>query len=245
MINKNNSDFKKNNLIVIIPTYNEEKNIINILKDLNKLNLPCIIVDDCSIDNTRNIIDKYKKNNKNQIIYTIYKNENKGKSEALKDGTNYALKLNYEYICFIDGDYQHKPEDIPKLYKKLIEKNGDCIFGVRKYKNIPFYRIISNSVVSVLMSIFVSIYTFKLHIFKDVQCGFKIIKKDLLKNIYFGDRYSVEHLLALQLAQKKAKIIEDYISIEYHDDAVSYITTKLIINVPIDILKYIFKKKNK
>ncbi|HIP17641.1 MAG TPA: glycosyltransferase family 2 protein [Methanothermococcus okinawensis] len=229
-----------NKSIVIIPTYNEEKNILRVLNDLKNIPVDVIIVDDGSSDNTKEIIKNYMKNSsiKNKI-YTLFKDKNEGKSKAIRDGTELALKLNYEYIVYMDGDYQHKPKDIPKMFERLKKHNGDAIFGIRKYSSIPFHRRLSNYLASIIMSLIISIYVGKIYFFRDIQCGFRIIKSKFLRNIYYGEGYSVEHLIAIQLAKKNAKIIEEYIDIEYHADAFSHITTKKILDVVIEVAKYV------
>ncbi|ABR56134.1 glycosyltransferase family 2 protein [Methanococcus aeolicus] len=241
------------NLIVVIPAYNEEKNILKVLSELSNLNLDSIVVDDGSTDNTKRIVKEYidkttsnnnnKNKNNNVKIYTIFKSTNEGKAKALEQGTKFALEKGYKYICYIDGDYQHKPKDILPMFEKLKKKDADAVFGIRRYKHIPFYRIISNYLASVFMSVMVSIYALNFHIFKDIQSGFRIIKGDFLNDMYFGDGYSVEHLVALQLAKRKAKIVEEYISIEYHPNAISYITTKKIIDVVKEVAKFILHNK--
>jgi len=232
--------------IVIIPTYNEEKNILKVLKDLNTIPVDVLIVDDGSTDNTKKVIKEYldRGEYKNKI-YTIFKEKNEGKSKALKSGTELALKLGYKYIVFMDGDYQHKPKDIPKMFKKLKECKGDAVFGIRKYSSIPFHRQISNFLASVFMSILISLYVGRIYFFRDIQCGFRIIRGDLLRGMYFGEGYSVEHLIAIQLAKKGAKIVEEYIDVEYHPEAYSHITTRKILDVMVEVAKYImsdFKK---
>jgi glycosyltransferase involved in cell wall biosynthesis len=232
-------------LVVVIPAYNEEKNILKVLNDLDNLSIDSIVVDDGSLDGTKSVIENYIKNNttKNKI-YPIFKNKNEGKSKALEDGTKLALKQGYEYIVYMDGDYQHKPSDIPKMFKKLKETNADAVFGIRKYNHIPFHRQISNFMASIFMFLVVSIYSKKIYFFKDIQSGFRIIKSDFLNNVYFGEGYSVEHLMAIQLAKKNAKIVEEYIEIEYHPDATSYITTKKILDVMKEVAKFVlFHKK--
>ncbi len=236
----------KNNTVVIIPAYNEEKNIVNLLNDLKKLNfVDVIVVDDCSTDNTKNIIENYKSTNDDINLIPIYKTKNEGKSKALRDGTKLALKMNYKYVVYMDGDYQHKPKDIPKLFKKMKEKNANAVFGIRKYRHIPHHRKISNFLASLIMSIVISIYSLKFVYFRDIQCGFRVIESKFLDDIYFGDGYSVEHLLALQLVKKGAKITEEYVDIDYHDNAVSHITTKKIIDVGIEVAKFVIFGKPK
>jgi len=226
-------------IVAVIPAYNEEKNILKVLNDLNKLGIDSIVVDDGSSDRTKEIIEEYIKHNNKINIYPIFKDKNEGKSKALKDGTELALNHKYKYIIYMDGDYQHKPMDIPKMFKKLKEKNADAVFGIRKYRHIPFHRQISNFLASAFMSLVVSVYSKKIYFFRDIQSGFRIIKSDFLNNVYFGEGYSVEHLIALQLAKKNAKIVEEYIEIEYHPDATSYITTKKIIDVIKEVARFV------
>ena len=226
--------------VVIIPTYNEEKNILKVLEELNTIPVDALIVDDGSTDNTKKTIEEYLSRGKyKNKIYTIFKEKNEGKSKALKIGTELALKLGYKYIVFMDGDYQHKPKDIPKMFKKLMECKGDAIFGIRRYSSIPLHRQISNFLASVFMSILISLYVGRIYFFRDIQCGFRIIRGDLLRDIYFGEGYSVEHLIAIQLAKKGAKIVEEYIDVEYHPEAHSHITTKKILDVMVEVARYI------
>jgi len=230
-------------MIAVIPAYNEEKNIISVLKDLSDLNIDVVVVDDGSIDKTKKIIGEFlEKNEFKNKIFPIFKDKNEGKSKALEEGTNYAIKLGYNTIIYMDGDYQHKPKDIPPLIKKMESENADAVFGVRKYKHIPIHRQFSNFLASFIMSLTVSVFSGRIHIFKDIQCGFRIIKSKFLNGMYFGEGYSVEHLVALQLAQKNAKIVEEYVSIDYHPDAISHITTKKIIDVMKEVAKYVLNK---
>lgn len=131
-------------MIAIIPAFNEEKNILKVLKDLEKLRVDAVVVDDGSKDNTSKIVEEFAKKAKINV-YLIRNEKNEGKAKAIEKGTKFALSLNkYKYIIYIDGDYQHKPMDIPKLLKKLEDTNADAVFGIRKYKHIPLHRQISN-----------------------------------------------------------------------------------------------------
>ncbi|CAB3287117.1 Glycosyl transferase family 2 [Methanocaldococcus lauensis] len=227
-------------MIAVIPAYNEEKNILKVLKDLEKLKIDAIVVDDGSIDNTSKVVEDFAKNC-NIKVYLIRNEKNLGKAKAIEVGTKFALSLNkYRYIIYVDGDYQHKPMDIPKLLNKLKKYNADAVFGVRKYKHIPFHRRISNFFASILTSLAVFIYAKRIYFFRDVQCGFRIIKAELLKDIHFGEGYAVEHFIALQLAKKRAKIVEEYVNVEYHDEAVSYITMRKILEVAEKVIRFIF-----
>ncbi len=225
--------------VVVIPAYNEEKNIIRVLKDIEKIGLDCIVVDDASTDNTYKVIEEFKKNSKLKI-FLIKNKKNLGKAKSLERGVKLALSLGYEYIVFMDGDYQHKPKDIPKLLDKI--KDADAVFGVRNYKLLPIKRRIMNYIASFLTSLAISLYSKKFYYFCDIQCGFRVIKSKYLKDIYFGEGYAVEHLIAFQLAKKGVKIKEVNVNIEYHDNAISYITKKKVIDVIKQIILFLLKK---
>ena len=99
------------NLSIIIMSYNEEKNILNTLKDvlknipINKYLYEIIIMDDGSIDNTKGIVIKFlKENTKYQKFIKYYKNfKNLGQFQNIKRGAFFSKK---DYICIIPGDGQ-------------------------------------------------------------------------------------------------------------------------------------------
>ena len=90
----------------IIPAYNEEKNIEEVVTEMNKLGITPIVVDDGSTDNTFNIC------NSNDTI-TIRHETNKGKGEAIKSGLDYLIKNHPEFthLVIVDADMQYHPEE--------------------------------------------------------------------------------------------------------------------------------------
>ncbi|ADG13886.1 glycosyl transferase family 2 [Methanocaldococcus infernus ME] len=225
-------------IVAVVPAYNEEKNIEKVLKELDEIKIDAIVVDDGSEDRTSEKVKNFKP--KNIKIFLIRNNKNLGKAKALELGTKEALRLGYKYIAYIDGDYQLKPRDILKLYKLLKEREADAVFGVRKFDNIPFPRKITNFLANLLVSFAILVHTKRFYFLRDVQCGLRLIKADLLKDIYFGKDYSVEHIVAIQLIKKGAKILEEEIDVEYHEDAVSYLNSKKVLDVIKEVLNFIF-----
>ena len=112
------------NISIVIPIYNEQNNIIKLIKEVRvalekKINYEIIIVDDGSDDNTYEALNKIKKNKKNIIIITHKKNY--GQSISLQTG---IIEANSEYIVTLDGDGQNDPRDILKLIKSFDSKLG-------------------------------------------------------------------------------------------------------------------------
>ncbi len=97
-------------VLVIIPAYNEAKNIEktvhNLQKELEDVNY--LIVEDCSKDNTKAVIKKNKFN-------AIFNKTNLGLSGAFREGVKYAIENGYKYVIQYDGDGQHNPEEIPSM----------------------------------------------------------------------------------------------------------------------------------
>ena len=112
------------NISIIIPIYNEQDNIIQLIKEIEvnlgkKINYEIIIVDDGSDDNTYKVLNTMKNNNKNIMI--IRHKKNYGQSISLQTG---IIAANSEYIVTLDGDGQNDPKDILKLIKSFDTKVG-------------------------------------------------------------------------------------------------------------------------
>ena len=103
---------------VIIPTLNEENNILKLYNKIlkTKTNLDILFIDDNSSDNTRLIIQKLSK--KNKKIKFIFRNNKKGIGSAHKDAIKYAYKKKYDLIITMDADGTHDP----KYFKQMIKK---------------------------------------------------------------------------------------------------------------------------
>ncbi len=139
-------------VLVIIPAFNEETNILNVVGDINKnfSEADILVVNDDSKDNTEYIL---KKNNINYITHSI----NLGYSGAIQTGVKYAKYNNYEYALFFDGDGQHIASEAKKVYYKLIDTNADMVIGSRfkrktSYKH-PFFRKVGTKLFSKIIKL--------------------------------------------------------------------------------------------
>ncbi len=127
-------------LSIIIPSYNEEKTIKEVIKKVNSVSLPktwrkeIIVVDDDSKDKTKEILKELKG------IKVIFKEKNEGKGSALKEGFKIA---NGDYLLIQDADLEYDPNDYPRLLEPLIENKTKIVFGSRLLKkdNIPYSKI--------------------------------------------------------------------------------------------------------
>jgi len=159
-------------ICVIIPTFNESKNIAGLIKKIRQLGLEIIIIDDGSQDNTPEIAG-------NNGAFVLCNKENEGKGASLIKGFNYALGKGFDAVITMDGDGQHLPEEIPYFIRTAQYSNGSIFIGNRmsKIKNMPYLRIITNKFMSWLISLVSG------QNIPDTQCGFRLIKREVLEKI--------------------------------------------------------------
>ena len=120
-------------ILIFAATYNEAENIkyfIEKILELN-INLDLLIIDDNSPDKTWEIVNNYKKNNKNIVL--IKREGKKGLDTAHKLAFNYAKKHNYNYLVTLDADLSHDPTKIPNFLNEL--KNQPFVIGSRYIKD--------------------------------------------------------------------------------------------------------------
>lgn len=169
-----------NKFSIIIPVYNEEKNIVplveRIFNCLDNYEKEIIIVNDCSEDDTLLELNKVKKY-KNLII--LNHNINLGQSESINTGIKNAKN---ETIVTIDGDGQNDPDDIKKLIKIYFENdNIGLVGGIRAKRKDSFIKIYS------------SIFANKIRMFllnddcPDTGCSLKVFNKKIFLSFPFFD----------------------------------------------------------
>jgi len=163
-------------LSIIIPFYNEEKNIPLLLDELQKelkkigKEYEIILVDDGSTPLRPSDSEGFARQAKTKNIRLFTHRKRMGKGEALATGIKNATG---DYIVFMDGDLQDDPADVHKFLQK-IEQGADLVNGIRSKRNdnllIKLYSFFANVV----------LHLFFHSPFTDINCGFKMFKKELL-----------------------------------------------------------------
>ncbi len=163
-------------LSVFFPFWNEEKNIESVIKNAipvaNKVaeKWEIIAVDDGSKDKTLEIAEKIAKTSPNIII--VSHTTNRGYGAALKSGFK---KSKYDLIVFTDGDGQFDFSQVNKFLKKI--EKSDIVIGYRKKRfDNPIRHILMN-----LLKIWDLVFFG--FVFRDIDCGFKMFKKEALEKI--------------------------------------------------------------
>ena len=177
---------------IIIPAFNSQKTLPVLLDRIQKLpySLKIIVVNDGSNDNTSEILTSYNK------VDVITHEKNIGKGAALKSGISRAKGLGFLYAITLDADLQHSPERISDFIKAHKETDKTLILGVRQFSNkkMPFHRILSNTITSLIVSIRVGI---RIH---DSQCGYRLIDISKIRMDNFkeaGFQFESEFLLKI------------------------------------------------
>ncbi len=165
------------NLSVFFPVYNEEGNItvtvnkaLAVLEKLNLKDYEVSIVDDGSTDGTGKVSDDLA--GKNPKIRVIHHPKNLGYGEALKSG---FYNAKYEVIVYTDGDGQFDFAEVTKFLEKI--EDHDLVIGYRIKRQDPLFRILFKQGWMLTLLLF-----FRLTL-KDVDCGFKMVRKKVLEKI--------------------------------------------------------------
>lgn len=192
--------------IALVPAYNEEKNIREVIARIKKVRLKPVVVDDCSRDNTYQLA---KKSGAVVLRHTV----NKGKAEAVKTGLNYVLKKyrKAERIVLIDADIQYLPEEAVNLLKPLENEEADFVTGYRDWSTVPFRHRLGNFAWRTLFNLIFNTW------FRDTNCGFVAMNRrtaEMMKNIIYGG-YILENAMFITALKNKLRIKQVPVAVLY------------------------------
>ena len=177
-------------LSIIVPAYNEEKTITNVLDKIKNVSLvnnfskEIIIVNDCSKDNTETKAMNYIEKNGNMEI-KYYKHEvNKGKGASIHTGIKYATG---DYIIVQDADLEYDPQEYNILLMPVINGYADVVYGSRFMGGRPhrilfFWHSIGNKFLTNLSNMFTNLNL------TDMETCYKLFRADILKSINLQEK---------------------------------------------------------
>ncbi len=168
-------------IIVIIPCYNEEENIVSVIRRLEETNpdVDYIVVNDCSTDNSEEIL---RKNNINYISNPY----NLGIGATVQCGYKYAASKGYDIAVQMDGDGQHNPEYLRTVTQPIEEGNVDMCIGSRFLTKEGFQSSAARRMGITLISITIKILTGKR--VKDTTSGYRATGKRMTE--FFAEDYA-------------------------------------------------------
>jgi len=203
-------------LSVIIPVYNEQKTLETIVVAVVAVPIgkQIILVDDCSKDDSRAIMqqlaEKYKDDPKNQIVLA-YHEKNRGKGAALRTGFAHATG---DIVIVQDADLEYDPNEYPRLIKPILTGKADVVYGSRflgdqAHRVLYYWHSMGNKFLTLLSNWFTDLNL------TDMETCYKLFRRDCLMEILptlRQDRFGFEPEITAKIARKRLRVYEMAIS---------------------------------
>ncbi len=195
---------EENKLSILIPCYNEEKTIIDILEKIFAVTLTddtakeVIVVDDGSTDQTNRLLREYLTKNPERPLqlYRQEKNDGKGSCICLA-----VAKASGNIIVIQDADLEYDPKDFSKMLEPIVNDHADVVYGSRfvgegPHRVVFFFHTIGNKILTFLSNLFTGINL------TDMETGYKMFRTDILRKITITEkRFGVEPEITAKISR--------------------------------------------
>jgi predicted LPLAT superfamily acyltransferase len=153
---------------LVIPNYNHGYAADELLAALQPFDIPTVIIDDCSTDDTSAILDAAAASH--SWVRVLHRKENGGKGAAIQDGVLWAAEQGYTHAVCIDADGQHDIQDIPRFLEAVRSAPRALILGKPQFdQDAPLLRRVGREFSNIL----VALQTWRFAV-RDVLCGFRV-----------------------------------------------------------------------
>lgn len=184
-------------LSVVIPVYNEERWISEVIRRVQAITIPkeIVIVEDCSTDNTRNVLKQLESSE----IRVFYQPHNQGKGAALRRGFQEATG---DVILVQDADLEYDPDEYPRLLQPILEDRADVVYGSRfigeTHRVLYFWHYVANKMLTMLSNMFTNLNL------TDMETCYKVFRREVLKGITLkSNRFGFEPEITAKIARKR------------------------------------------
>jgi len=195
-------------LVAVIPAYNEERFIGSVVLKAKELVDVVIVVDDGSEDETGKIA-------RNARAMVVQHGANRGKGAALNTGFRAASEMEPEAIAILDGDGQHRPEELSRVLSPILRGEADVVVGSRyltRRQTVPFHRILGHRVFTFLTNVVSGTRV------TDSQSGFRAFSPRAVRRIRFSSNgFAADSEVQFEASDHGLRVCEVPISACYED----------------------------
>lgn len=188
------ADFR---LSVVIPVYNEERWIEEVIRRVDAVPIPkeIIIVDDCSTDGTRAILSRLERPD----LHVVLQPANRGKGAALREGFRHATG---DVVVVQDADLEYDPGEYPRLIQPILEQRADVVFGSRfigeSHRVLYFWHYVANRMLTTLSNMFTNLNL------TDMETCYKVFRREVLQGITLrSNRFGFEPEITAKVAKQR------------------------------------------
>ena len=186
-------------LSVVIPVYNEERWAREVVRRVQAVEIPkeLVIVEDCSKDNTRAVLEELAKEHDNVRVF--YQPHNMGKGAALRRGFQEATG---DVILVQDADLEYDPAEYPRLLQPILDGRADVVYGSRfigeSHRVLYFWHYVANKALTTLSNMFTNLNL------TDMETCYKVFRREVLQGIKLrSDRFGFEPEVTAKVARRR------------------------------------------
>ena len=184
-------------LSVVIPVYNEERWIREVVRRVQAVPIPkeLVIVEDCSKDNTREILKELEGDN----VRVFYQPHNQGKGAALREGFKHCTG---DVVVVQDADLEYDPAEYPRLIQPILDGRADVVFGSRfigeSHRVLYYWHYVANKCLTLLSNFFTNLNL------TDMETCYKVFRREVLADIKLkSNRFGFEPEITAKVARRR------------------------------------------
>ncbi len=182
---------------VVIPVFNEEQWIREIVRRVQAVQIPkeIIVVDDCSTDGTRDILRELECDG----LRVFYQPMNQGKGAALREGFRHVTG---DVVIVQDADLEYDPAEYPRLIQPIVDNKADAVFGSRfigdHHRVLYFWHYVANKGLTTLSNMFTNLNL------TDMETCYKVFRREVLADLHLkSNRFGFEPEITAKIAKHR------------------------------------------